>query len=541
MSLTEKKVSGRLAIIGCGSSGLISLKKALDALPGWHIECFEKSASITGCWGHPYPGFVSTSTKYTTQFASLPKFKLEVKPDGGRSYSEFFREGEYGQYLETFADEFNLRPHIRLQTKVTNLRRSASNKGWTFSVIDSSTGDSTKKMEEFDQVIIATGLAATPKPLECSASVLSPITINSFDGIEQINNKKIVIIGGGESAVDYAERLSRPSLKNEVFLSLNSGIRVSPRYHPIRGVPSDFLRNRLMLSIHPDLRNKIGHYFVRGRIRYQEIFESWFPQSGKNMRVKEKSDKTFTNRRKYWADKLTQTAKDDLFRMFHNKSDTFLDAVADQRIKIIGQSIDPECKVFRKYDSDCTEKVEPDFIVPAIGYRSLLTELTKDSVKFKDFHLGCTHVEYSDLHLVGFARPIIGNIPSISEVQAEFICNMIAGKISLPENLKEVHERNYSIRQERYGKLNHESVYPVEMFPYCDHLSKLTGSLPNFSFLKMRAWFRKQLSPATTLYYGSPDSRKDKIYMPAVLILLLIMLLPLNLIYLLRKREECSF
>jgi cation diffusion facilitator CzcD-associated flavoprotein CzcO len=54
--------SRRLAIVGGGSSGLVTLKHALDALPDWEIVCFEKSATTTGCWGDPYPGFVSTST-----------------------------------------------------------------------------------------------------------------------------------------------------------------------------------------------------------------------------------------------------------------------------------------------------------------------------------------------------------------------------------------------------------------------------------------------------------------------------------------------
>ncbi len=61
----------RLAIIGGGSSGLISLKYALDHLPTWEIACFEQSDQYVGCWGRPYPGFVSTSTRYTTQFALL--------------------------------------------------------------------------------------------------------------------------------------------------------------------------------------------------------------------------------------------------------------------------------------------------------------------------------------------------------------------------------------------------------------------------------------------------------------------------------------
>ena len=541
MSEKDEKRRSRLAIIGCGSSGLISLKNAIDYLPDWHIECFEKSSDITGCWGNPYPGFISTSTKYTTQFACMPIFDLEVNTDGGKSYSEFFREGEYGEYLQDFANKFNLWPHIRLKIEVTKIKRQDSGSGWILTIVDVSNGEKITRIEEFDQVIIATGLAASPKPIKSQVSTLSIKTLNSPNGIEQINNKKIVVIGGGESAVDFAERLSRPNLQNEVYLSLNSGIRVSPRYHPIRGVPSDFLRNRLMLSIHPNLRNKIGHYFVRARIRYQEAFEKIFPKCGAKETFKANEVKAFVNRRKYWADKLTQTAKDDLFRMFHNKSDTFLDAVADERIKIIGNSLNEDYAVFKKYDSDETESLEPDFIVPAIGYRSLLNEISDGSVNLKEFFLGCTHIRYPDLHLVGFARPIIGNIPSISEVQAEFICKVIAGKVNLPENVIEVHKENNFVREDRYGQLNHESVYPVEMIPYCDFLSNMGGSLPRFSFKSIKSWVRNQLSPATTLYYAPLKLPKDKIYMPVILIFFLLILLPLNLLYQIRMNDKCNF
>ena len=93
----------RLAIIGCGSSGLISLKTAIKTLPKWHIVCFEKSDQISGCWGNPYPGFVSTSTKYTTQFACYPEYDATVKSDGGQSRDEFYCGGEYGEYLNRFA------------------------------------------------------------------------------------------------------------------------------------------------------------------------------------------------------------------------------------------------------------------------------------------------------------------------------------------------------------------------------------------------------------------------------------------------------
>ena len=87
------KNSRRLAIIGGGSSGLICLKYARDMLSQWDIVCFEQSDQITGCWGNPYPGFVSTSTKYTTQFACFPVFNAGVRPDGGASRDELLGVG----------------------------------------------------------------------------------------------------------------------------------------------------------------------------------------------------------------------------------------------------------------------------------------------------------------------------------------------------------------------------------------------------------------------------------------------------------------
>ena len=92
-----------------------------------------------------------------------------------------------------------------------------------------------------------------------------------------ICNETVVVVGGGKSAADVANYLAKPEHNNTVFLSLRSGIRVSPRYHPIRGVPSDFLRNRLLLSFDKGVRNWVGERFVTFRIRFDRLLARWFP------------------------------------------------------------------------------------------------------------------------------------------------------------------------------------------------------------------------------------------------------------------------
>ena len=532
----------RLAIIGGGSSGLICLKNALDLLVAWDVVCFEKSDQITGCWGDPYPGFVSTSTKYSTQFACFPQFDASVTADGGRSRNEFFRDDEYGQYLEGFAAKFSLHSNVSLHSKVDSLCRDTAGAGWDLTITRTIDGRPKTNTEHFDSVILCSGLAAEPKPLECDIERLSVSELNHRDGLGHVTNKCIVVIGGGESAVDYANRLASPMLNNEVFLSLQSGIRVSPRYHPIRGVPSDFLRNRLMLSIHADLRNWIGQRFVIARIKYRRVFEWFFPSSHSKQELgttpTEVRQRDFDQLRKQWAYKLTKTAKDDLFNMFHNKSDDFLNAVADGRIKIVGPPVDNQFTKFHGFDSNHEEEVVPDMVVPAIGYRAQLEKLSAGHIRLSDFYLGVCHVTYPDLYLVGFARPIIGNIPTISEVQACYVCSLIAGAAPRSRRIKDLHQADRATRTVRYKKVNMDAVYPVEMFPYCDKLAKLMGTFPTlFSVGSLLSWCRMQLAPATTLHYGYCDEEARErcqsapIYMPTLFVCLLLMLKPLNLIY----------
>lgn len=537
----------RLAIVGGGSSGLICLKHAVEMLPDWEVICFEKSGTILGCWGRPYTGFVSTSTKYTTQFSTYAMYDSHCHVDGGASRSEFFREGEYGEYLQSFSNQYQLSEHIRLFQKVERLRRDESGQFWELDVRNVNELNSQVNTFRFDAVIIATGLAAVAKEVASEVRVGSLADLNQSDRALPIRGERIVVLGGGESAVDYAVRLSKPELQNTVFLSLYTGIRVSPRYHPIRGVPSDFLRNRLMLSIHEDIRNWIGERFVRFRILYQERMERWFPRrqvahdaspTAVRNSIEKSSEVAVHDARKHWAYLLTKAAKDDLFNMFHNKSDDFLDSVANGRITIVGPATDSSYRICKSFESQADIEVNATLLIPSIGYRSTLEDLAPERLFLKDFYLGLSHVQFPNLFLVGFARPIIGNIPSISEMQARCVMSILSGGIELPSDMAKQHETNARHNQKRFANLNRNAIYPVEMFPYCDHLADWLDQSPTIRRVgSLWKWWRIQLSPATTMHYWCQDEgvrskyEASPIYMPTVLIVLLLGLKPLDWSY----------
>jgi hypothetical protein len=520
----------RLAIIGAGSSGLITLRNALERLPDWDIVCLEKGRSTQGHWGNPYPGFVSTSTKYTTQFACFRKWDSRADPNNRPTKADFFIGGEYGRYLDAFADHFGLRKHIRLGTSVRCVRKAEA--GWTLEIEE----DGAPREETFDQLIICTGLVTNVKRIETDIPLLRIADKPPRD-------RTIVVLGAGESGADVAHRLADPALGNRVFFSLITGVRVSPRYHPIRGVPSDFLRNRLLLSIHRDLRNSIGRKFVEARIRHHEHFEKFF--GGSPQLRKPPSDVTAT--RKFWDEKLTARAKDGLFNVFHTKSDDFLDDVAEGRITIIGPPCDTGHRRFMDFDGGETLEIEPDFICPMIGFRSGLEELSAGEIKLGDFHEGCLHVSHADLFLVGFARPIIGNIPTISEMQAKYVTGVISGEFPRPPDIAALHATGRARLESEFPQLNTETILPVEMFPYCDRLAQAMGSLPTLRKIgSFKAWSKVMLAPASTTHYVDRDHDAEALSMetvhsPALItgLLILIKLLENPLLWLTRNNSTC--
>jgi len=473
----------KIAVVGAGCSGLVTIKYLLDTYPATDVVCFEKSHSVRGCWGNQRPDFISTSTKYTTQFSCFRKWLPNVSPE--KNYDEFYRGSEFGDYLEAFAAHFNLKERIRFGVEVGHLEWIDD--CWSLRLKE------TRKEEclTFDAVFLCTGLVNQKVPFSSTAI---PMTENP----EGIRNKTVVVVGGGESAADVANYLAKSEHNNKVYLSLRSGIRVSPRYHPIRGVPSDFLRNRLLLSFDKGVRNRVGERFVTFRIRFNRLLERWFPHQQTNAG----KDEQVQALRREWDLKLKARAKGSLFNVFHNKSDDFLDAVAEKRLQIIGPPMDEQWTNYFDFAGSRTLHLSPDVLVWSTGYRSHLTDLSTGIIQLKDFYHGCVHTDMHNLFLIGFARPIIGNIPSISEIQAQYTVGVLSGKYTLPTRLNEIQQEDWKLLCAEYGAINTENVYPVEQFPYSDALAKEMGIMPTLVNVKsLRTWLKIMFTPASTIHY----------------------------------------
>ncbi len=159
-------------------------------------------------------------------------------------------------------------------------------------------------------------------------------------------------------------------------------------------------------------------------------------------------------------------------------------------------------------------------------------------IHIRDFYLACCHKKYSNLFAVGFARPIIGNIPSMSEMQARVVANLLAKKIDRPNDIEELHKKNQTCNDRAFSKINQDIIYPVEMFPYCNNIANWLDRVPNRRSLgSCSQWWRAQLTPATTMHYWFDDDvakrvyQASPVYMPTFLIALLMMIKPMDLFY----------
>jgi len=126
-----------------------------------------------------------------------------IRPGAKKNFDEFYRGGEFGDYLEEFAAYFNLKECIRFGVELQQLERTDT--GWNLLIIE----NGKEEHISFDAVFICTGLVNQKAPI---GSAPIPIT----EDFESIRDATVVVVGGGESAADVANHLAKPVHNNRV-------------------------------------------------------------------------------------------------------------------------------------------------------------------------------------------------------------------------------------------------------------------------------------------------------------------------------------
>ncbi|XP_063128092.1 dimethylaniline monooxygenase [N-oxide-forming] 2 isoform X2 [Rattus norvegicus] len=202
----------KVAVIGAGVSGLISLKCCVDE--GLEPTCFERTEDIGGLWRFKenvedgrasiYHSVITNTSKEMSCFSDFPM------PE---DFPNFLHNSKLLEYFRIFAKKFDLLKYIQFQTTVISVKKRpdfASSGQWDVYV--QSNGKEQRAV--FDAVMVCSGHHIQPH-----------LPLKSFPGIERFQGqyfhsrqykhpvgyegKRILVVGIGNSAADIASELSK--------------------------------------------------------------------------------------------------------------------------------------------------------------------------------------------------------------------------------------------------------------------------------------------------------------------------------------------
>jgi dimethylaniline monooxygenase (N-oxide forming) len=193
----------RVAVIGAGVAGLQALR-ALKAR-GLNVTALEASPTVGGVWKENYANFGVQVPKQLYEFQDYPM-------TSGVKWGEYATGVQVQDYLERYTDAYGLRESIQFNTKVTSVQQEQDginniNNKWKVNVTN--TKDGSKDTLEFDYLVMARGLYSGSSQYIPSIPGQEAFTgeiVHSTDFCDAAvaKNKRVVVVGGGKSAVDCA-------------------------------------------------------------------------------------------------------------------------------------------------------------------------------------------------------------------------------------------------------------------------------------------------------------------------------------------------
>uniref|UniRef100_H3C6I0 Flavin-containing monooxygenase n=1 Tax=Tetraodon nigroviridis TaxID=99883 RepID=H3C6I0_TETNG len=470
----------KVAVIGAGISGLTSIKVCLDE--GLEPTCFESSQDIGGLWryketptpGHAniYQSVVINSSKEMMAFSDFPP---------PADLPNNMHHSEVMQYVRLYAETFKLLPHIRFQTTVVRLRRTPDFSTTGQWEVETEEDGGCRETRVFDAVMVCSGHFSHPHlPLSDFPGIESfegrYFHSWSYQNAEDLQDKRVVVIGIGNSGGDLAVEISRVAEK--VYLSTRTGAWVVGRVGD-GGLPGDLIGSSRMTRL------------------MRTLFPWWM-----NRNLEKKLNMAFDH--KLYGLKPNH----GVLAQIPVVNDDLPARIISGRIKV-----KPNVREFRRSsvvfaDGSIIDKV--DVVVFATGYEYDFSYLPKDLQAKSGHRLRLyKHVfpptlTRPTLAMVGFFHSF-GAINPVSEMQGRWATRVFKGLLTLPSEknmLKEI--ENDTITLHRRFVCTKRTPLQLENIPYLDSLAGLVGVRPNilwFLIKDPRLALQLFLGPCTPYQY----------------------------------------
>ena len=228
----------RVAVIGAGAAGLCAAKNLLAR--GVEVVVYEIGTCIGGLWVYNNDSGLAPAYKslHLNSETKVTEYKDFPFPPGSPLYPDHVG---VRRYLESYAEHFGVKPHIRFKSKVVDV--SPHGEGWRVQVEGGPSNDKAQDIgDDFDAVVVASGHQGSPS---------HPAWKNDFTGEylhshtyrvpEPFRDKRVLVVGMGNSAVDIASDIC--VVTQSTTIAARSPVLVMPRM--LFGVPTSRVLGRI--------------------------------------------------------------------------------------------------------------------------------------------------------------------------------------------------------------------------------------------------------------------------------------------------------
>ena len=210
------------AIIGAGPSGLAALKNLKQK--GIRCTTYEAGSAVGGQWVLENSSGMSSayrSLRTNTHTGMCRYADFEFPAD----YPSFPDHTQMAWWFDSYAKHFELFPSIRLNTRVESVQPRAQG-GYKLQLQGGET-------VEHDSLIVATGNLWDPNmpdwPGQFSGQIFH--AAHYLDPVSPVDcrDKRVLVVGLGNTACELAVELSGPGGASKVLLSARSGQYIIPK------------------------------------------------------------------------------------------------------------------------------------------------------------------------------------------------------------------------------------------------------------------------------------------------------------------------
>ena len=386
----------RVCVIGAGPSGITALKNVLDE--GIEAVCFDRNDRVGGNWLYSEESSHSSvfETTHIISSKTLSQYEDYTWEDHGEEVADYPSHQQLASYFQGYARHFGLSEFIRFETTVINAEYVSENE-WKVTFEDSN-GQHT---EAFSDLIVCNGHHWNPRMPEYPGKFDGDfIHSHDFKKAEPFKDKRVLVIGGGNSACDVAVETSRVSKRTSI--SWRRGYRIIPKF--FFGKPSDIVGSG-MTWLPVKLRSMLSQFLIR-------VFIG--PNQNYNL---QEPDHKFGQTHPTINDEL-------LYRIRHGKVHPKVDI----------EKFDGNTVHFKDGTSE-----DFDTIIACTGFIISHPFLDKSFINYSEgpvpLYLKMLHPTYSNLFFIGLFQPL-GCIWPGAELQSKIVARQIAGKWKRPKNIE---------------------------------------------------------------------------------------------------------